>query len=94
MPDAAGIFARRADHAADRVRVLLVDDVEVHDARRIDVAVALLEALLVAVQPEDRQPVALAARVAREGLVDVDDAREVLGPLDVAREPEAVLGES
>ena len=46
------------------------------------------KALLIRIQLNDRPPVLTAAAVAREGLIDVEDPREVLGALDIAREPE------
>ena len=56
--------------------------------------VVVEEALGVGVELHDRQPLLHALAVLREGLVDVEDAREVLGALHVARHPEAVLGEA
>ncbi len=51
-------------------------------------AVRLREAVLVGVELQHGQPVPAAAAVPREGRVDVEDAGEVLRPLDVAGEPE------
>ena len=48
--------------------------------------------LLVGVQLDDRQPVLRAAAVAAVGLVDFENARQILGPLDKAGEPENAFG--
>ncbi len=52
------------------------------------------KALLVGMELNDRQPIGGALAVTGEGLVHVEDAGEVLGPLHVARGPERVLGET
>jgi hypothetical protein len=87
-PKRARILPGIADRADDRGRIGDVDDVEFHHARRGRRRVGGEKAFLVRVQLDDRAPVLAAPAVAREGLVDVEDAREVLGALDIAREPE------
>jgi hypothetical protein len=93
VADAAGILARGADRAANRIRVLLVDQLKAHDVCGFDLAVLFVVSLFVLVQAQDWSPVAFAALIAREGLIDVENARKVFGPLRIARQPETVLGE-
>src|SRR5271155_5818827 len=86
-PQCASVLARVADCADDRGRIVAVDDVKIHDAGRSGRVVTGEKTLLVRVQLNNRAPVLTAAAVAREGLVDVENPREVLRALDITREP-------
>src|SRR5271155_1807607 len=90
-PQCASVLARVADCADDRGRIVAVDDIKVHDAVRSGRVVAGEKTLLIRVQLDDRPPVLTAAAVAREGLVDVENPCEVLGALDITREPEDAI---
>src|SRR5207237_5743591 len=86
----SSIFPGIAHRAEDRCRVFRVGEVEADDTLGIGGGVGTEEPLLVRVQLQDRQPVA--AAVAREGLVDLEDPRQILGTLDRPREPEDAFG--
>src|ERR1700737_2595311 len=90
-PKRARILPGIADSADDRVRVGGINNVEPHYALRSCRRGDSEKALLIRIQLDDRAPVLPAMTVAREGLVDVEDACQVLGPLDIAREPEEAI---
>ena len=62
------------------------------DAGRLGVGMLGEECRLVAVDPQQRQPVAPAFGIAGEGLGDVEQSRQVLDALHVARQPQRTAG--
>ena len=84
-PQCASVLARVADCADDRGRIVAVDDIKIDDVVRGGRVVAGEKTFLIRIQLNDRPPVLTAAAVAREGLVDIENPREVLGALDIAR---------
>jgi hypothetical protein len=50
------------------------------------------EGFFIGVELHNRKPVLAAMAVAREGLVDVENARQILGALDEAGQPEDAFG--
>jgi len=90
-PQCASVLARIADCADDRGRIVAVDDIKIHDAVCSGRVVTGKKSLLIRVQLNDRAPVLAAAAVAREGLVDVQNASEVFRTLDIARQPEDAI---
>ena len=89
---AAGIFARHADRGANRARVGVVKQIEGDDIGRRGLLEALEEDLVVGIELDHRQPVLAAAAVPAEGLVNIENAGQILGALDVAGHPVRRLG--
>jgi hypothetical protein len=93
VADHPGVLARRKDARENRIRVAPVEREEVRHAAAISFAVAFFEPLLVARRGEDRAPMLLdraiveALEIEQELEIDVEQPREVFGPLDVAAHP-------
>ena len=91
-PQRPRVLARIGDRAQDRGRIVGVGEIERQDAFGARRPVLFVEALLIGVQLNDREPALGGAAAARESLVDIEDARQVFGALDKARQPEDALG--
>jgi hypothetical protein len=91
----AGVLAGERDAVGDRVGVAVVPEHPVADVDRGRLVVVLPVALLVAEQLHDlepRLPAILDLGIEQRVEVDVEEARDVLGALDVARRPVERLG--
>jgi hypothetical protein len=91
-PQRPGVLARHVHGGEDRFGIGLFQDIEPDDRLGGGGVVMLEKTLAVVVEQQYRHPVLAAGAVPAEGLVDVQDARQVLGPLDVAGHPERRLG--
>ena len=92
----AGVLARERDAVGDRVGVAVVPEHPVAHVDRGRLVVVLPVALLVAEQLHDlepRLPAILDLGVEERVEVDVEEARDVLGALDVARRPVERFGD-
>ena len=92
----AGVLARKRDAVGDRIGVAVVPEHPVAHVDRGRLVVVLAVALLVTEQLHDlepRLPAILDLGVEERVEVDVEEARDVLGALDVARRPVERFGD-
>src|SRR5262249_56716747 len=90
--EGAGVLARIADVLEDRRRIARVERVEMHDSFAVDAAMRGEKPLAVAMDFEQGGPILRPVARGTGAVGDVEDARQVLGALDLAGHPEDAVG--